>query len=331
MLASIPPPPITSLHLGPVRVTVFGLVVAVAVLVGVSRHPPPVRTRGRRSGAGGPGARSPRIVVGFVGARLAYVATNTGRFQGRWLEVFAVWQGGLALFGGLTFGTLTAIWLVRRFQGDLGAFAGAAAIGVPLAQAIGRPADYFSQELYGTPSTLPWAVQVPERFRPAAYADAATFHPAFFYEALWSLATVGVLLWLERRGVLRRGQLFLGYLVAYGARPVRAGAAADRHDLPPAGHLPQRLGRRRPGARRHRRTRPPAPTSGPRSRPGRVARCARRPLIPALPITDLEPEMSTPTTATVQVTYVTAPGVPLLRPRPHGAGRDRRAGPAGGA
>jgi prolipoprotein diacylglyceryltransferase len=108
------------------------------------------------------------------------------------------------------------IWLVRRFWGDLGAFAGAAAIGVPLAQAIGRPADYFSQELYGTPSTLPWAVQVPERLRPAAYADVATFHPAFFYEALWSLATVGVLLWLDRRGVLRRGELFLGYLVAYG-------------------------------------------------------------------------------------------------------------------
>jgi prolipoprotein diacylglyceryl transferase len=193
MLASIPPPPITSLHLGPVRVTVFGLAVAIAVLMGVSV------TRRRYERAGGdPGLVDrvlfPAILVGFVGARLAYVATNTGRFQGRWLEVFAVWQGGLALFGGLTFGTLTAIWLIRRFQGDLGAFAGAAAIGVPLAQAIGRPADYFSQELYGTPSTLPWAVQVPERFRPAAYADAATFHPAFFYEALWSLATVGVLL-----------------------------------------------------------------------------------------------------------------------------------------
>lgn len=215
MLASIPPPPVTELHLGPVRLTVFGLVVAVAVLVGVHV------TRRRYERAGGDPelvdrVLFPAIVVGFVGARLAYVVTNTGRFQGRWLEVFAVWQGGLALFGGLTFGTLTAIWLVRRYQADLGTFAGAAAIGVPLAQAIGRPADYFSQELYGTPSSLLWAVDVPERFRPAAYADASTFHPAFFYEALWSLATVGVLLWLERRGVLRRGQLFLGYLVAYG-------------------------------------------------------------------------------------------------------------------
>jgi prolipoprotein diacylglyceryl transferase len=215
MLASIPPPPITEVHLGPVRLTVFGLVVAVAVLVGLHV----TRRRYERDG-GDPELVDrvllPAILVGFVGARLAYVVTNTGRFQGRWLEVLAVWQGGLALFGGLTFGTLTALWLVRRHQADLGAFAGAAAIGVPLAQAIGRPADYFSQELYGTPSTLPWAVEVPERFRPAAYADAATFHPAFFYEALWSLMTVVVLLWLERRGLLRRGQLFLGYMVAYG-------------------------------------------------------------------------------------------------------------------
>jgi prolipoprotein diacylglyceryl transferase len=215
VLASIPPPSITSLHVGPLRLTVFGLGVAIALLVGVSV------TRRRYEHTGGDPelvdrVLFPAILVGFVGARLGYVATNTGRFQGRWLEVFAVWQGGLALFGGLTFGTLTAVWLVRRFQGDLGTFAGAAAIGIPLAQAVGRPADYFSQELYGTPSALPWAVEVPERFRPAAYADATTFHPAFFYEALWSLATVGVLLWLERRGVLRRGQLFFGYLVAYG-------------------------------------------------------------------------------------------------------------------
>ncbi len=70
--------------------------------------------------------------------------------------------------------------------------------------------------MFDTPSTLPWAVEIPEGLRPVAYAEAATFHPAFLYEALWSLATVGVLLALERRGILGRGRLLFGYLVAYG-------------------------------------------------------------------------------------------------------------------
>jgi len=214
-LASIPAPPLTELHLGPVRVTLFGVVVALALLVGIT-----VIRRRYEAAGGDPDLADrillPAVLAGFVGARAGYVLTNTDRFAGRWLDVLAVWQGGLVLFGGLTVGVLTAIWLIRRHGADLGAFAGAAAIGIPLAQALGRPADYFSQELFGTPSTLPWAVEVPERFRPAAYLDAATFHPAFLYEALWSLATVGVLLLLERRGTLRRGRLLFGYFVAYG-------------------------------------------------------------------------------------------------------------------
>lgn len=215
VLASIPAAPITELHLGPVRVTLFGLTVALAILAGSS-----VLQRRYRAAGGDPDLVDrvllPAIAAGFVGARLGYILTHTGRYEGRWWSVFAVWEGGLALFGGLTIGTLTAIALVRRFDGDLGVFAGAAAIAIPLAQALGRPADYFSQELYGTPSTLPWAVEVPPAFRPEGYADALTFHPAFFYESLWSLATVAVLLLLERRGVLVRGRLFLGYLLAYG-------------------------------------------------------------------------------------------------------------------
>jgi prolipoprotein diacylglyceryl transferase len=215
MLASIPVPPITELHLGPLRVTMFGIVVALAVLAGITV------TRRRYQAAGGDPEVAERILLsavllGFVGARAGYVLTHTDRFAGRWLDVLAVWHGGLVLFGGLTVGMLTAVWLARRHGADLGAFAGAAAIGIPLAQALGRPADYFSQELFGTPSTLPWAVEIPERLRPAPYLDAATFHPAFLYEALWSLATVGVLLVLERRGILNRGRLLYGYLVAYG-------------------------------------------------------------------------------------------------------------------
>lgn len=157
MLASIPAPPITEFHLGPLRVTLFGIVVAVALLAGITV------TRRRYQAAGGDTdlvdrILLPAILAGFVGARAGYVLTHTDRLAGRWLDVLAVLHGGLVLFGGLTVGMRTAIWLIRRHGADLGAFAGAAAIGIPLAQALGRPADCLSQELFGTPSTLPWAV-----------------------------------------------------------------------------------------------------------------------------------------------------------------------------
>ena len=93
----------------------------------------------------------------------------------------------------------------------------AAAIGIPLAQGIGRWGNYFNQELFGTPSDLPWAVEIAERFRPAEYIDSATFHPAFLYESLWNLAIViPLVLWVEKRFDLRRGNLFLVYVITYG-------------------------------------------------------------------------------------------------------------------
>ncbi len=215
VVGSIPPPPITTVPVGPLRVHVFGIVVALAVYAGWTV----TRRLYRRSG-GDPDAIDqvllPAVLAGFAGARLGYVATNLDRYRGQWLDVLMVRQGGLALFGGLIVGTGVAILMARRHRLDVAAFADAAAIGVPLAQAIGRTADYFSQELYGTPSDLPWAVWVPEAARPAVFADASTFHPAFFYESLWSLATVAALLWVSRRGLLPRGRLFVAYAAAYG-------------------------------------------------------------------------------------------------------------------
>lgn len=215
VVGSIPPPPFTKVPLGPFHVHVFGIVVATAVFAGWTV------TRRRYVRSGGDRDALDRVmfaavIAGFVGARLGYVATNLDRYQGQWVDVLMVRQGGLVLFGGLIVGTSVAVFMARRNDLDLPTFADAAAIGVPLAQAIGRPADYFSQELYGTPSELPWAVQVPEGARPSAFAEASTFHPAFFYESLWSLATVGVLLWVARRGLLPRGRLFLAYAAAYG-------------------------------------------------------------------------------------------------------------------
>ena len=157
------------------------------------------------------------VLLGFAGARLAYVSTHLDRYEGRPWAVLFVWEGGLALFGGITAGALTAVVLLRRRGYDVWRFADAVAVGLPVAQAIGRWGNYVNQELFGTPSDLPWAVEIDPANRPAAFADAATFHPTFLYESLWNLlVVVPAILVLERRGLLPKGAAIGVYLVLYG-------------------------------------------------------------------------------------------------------------------
>jgi prolipoprotein diacylglyceryl transferase len=133
------------------------------------------------------------------------------------LGILRVWEGGLALYGGLTFGTVALIVLVRRWGGDLPAFFDGVAPAVPVAQAFGRLGNYFNQELYGTPTTLPWALEVDPDRRVAQFAEFSTFHPTFAYEALWNLALAAALIWIGKRGLLRRGSLGFVYAMGYGA------------------------------------------------------------------------------------------------------------------
>ena len=214
--ASIPSPPFNTIPIGPFEIHIYGLLIGLGVILAmtitVNRY---TQTEEGRQDL-------ERILVwavilGFLGARLAYVSTHLQRFEGEWWKVIAIWEGGLALFGGLTVGTLTAVILIRRQGGDPWRLMDAAAVGIPLAQGIGRWGNYFNQELFGTPSDLPWAVEIAPAFRPDAYPDAATFHPTFLYESLWNLAIViPLLLWMERNVKLPKGGLFLVYAALYG-------------------------------------------------------------------------------------------------------------------
>jgi len=217
MFASIPSPKTNILELGPLDIHYYGLMIGLGVVLAIM-----VTTR-RYERLGGDASIAEKLLVwavvaGVLGARLAYVLPRFERVteDGFW-RVFAIWEGGLALYGGLTAGVIIGVWMFRHNHGDIPAILDAAAIGIPLAQGIGRWGNYFNQELFGTPSDLPWAVEIAERFRPTEYADAATFHPVFLYESLWNLAVViPLLLWVERRFGLRRGNLFLVYVMLYG-------------------------------------------------------------------------------------------------------------------
>ncbi len=214
VLAYFPPPPTNGFHIGPLFFHFYGLAIAIGVLCAfwlarkrwqdLGRDPGEIEIAGIWA-----------VVAGFVGGRLAYVSTHTGDFRGRWLHVFAIWEGGLALYGGLTLGILTGIYVAWRRRLPVLLALDAAIPGIPLAQAFGRWGNYFNQELFGTPTKVPWALEVEQAHRPAKYQAFATFHPTFLYESIWDLVIVGTLLWLSARHKLRTGSIVLCYLAMY--------------------------------------------------------------------------------------------------------------------
>lgn len=214
--ASIPSPPTDIIELGPLTIHFYGILIGIGVVVAA------IVTQRRYERFGGDPTILDSVIlwtvlIGFAGARLAYISTHTTRFAGRWYAVFFVWEGGLALFGGLTAGAIAAIYMLRKHNGSFPMFADAIAVGLPLAQAIGRFGNYFNQELFGTPLSLPWGLEIDRGHRPAQYVDFETFHPTFLYEALWNvLVTVPVILYLERKDKLAPGARFPVYMIVYG-------------------------------------------------------------------------------------------------------------------
>lgn len=126
-----------------------------------------------------------------------------------------IWSGGLSIFGAVLGGALGIILYTRRHKLDVLSWLDIGAVVVPLGQAIGRWANYVNEELYGTPTDLPWGITISNP--PPEYADATKFHPLFLYESLWNFLTVGVLLtvWLRWRHRLKKGDILLMYLIMY--------------------------------------------------------------------------------------------------------------------
>lgn len=157
------------------------------------------------------------VPSGIVGARVFHVLTHLQDYtwQDPW-EVFRLWEGGLAIFGGLLGGALGAWYACHRRGIPLPALADALVPGIAVGQAFGRWGNYFNQEIYGTPTSLPWGLRIDPENRPAAYPEAETFHPTFLYESTWSLLTAAVVVWADRKFHLGHGRAFALYLAMYG-------------------------------------------------------------------------------------------------------------------
>jgi prolipoprotein diacylglyceryl transferase len=213
-LAFIPSPPANGFHVGPLFVHAYGLAYVVAVLAAVALTTRLWEARGGRRELvqevalwGFPG--------GLVGGRLYHVVTSWNEVPPHWWGPFAVWKGGLGIWGGIAGGTLAGLLVLRRRRADIPAFMDVAAPGILVAQAIGRIGNWFNQELFGGPTTLPWALRIDPAHRPRGYAQFATFHPTFLYELVWNLALAAVLVWLWRRRSVRAPGLFALYVAGY--------------------------------------------------------------------------------------------------------------------
>ena len=218
-LLSIPSPAQGVWHLGPFPVRAYALCIIAGVIAAVWLGERRWVARGGRSGEVTDIALW-AVPFGLVGARVYHVITDHALYFGAgrdpW-EAFAVWNGGLAIWGAIAGGMLGAWIATRRMRIRLRPLADALAPGLLLAQALGRWGNYFNQELFGRPTSLPWGLEIDAAHRPPGYEDAATFHPTFLYECLWNLGALGIVLWLDRRLRLGFGRCFALYVMLYCA------------------------------------------------------------------------------------------------------------------
>lgn len=242
-LQFIPSPPQGVWHLGPIALRAYaGFIIAgivIAVWWGGRRYV----TRG-----GKPGRIADLAVFavpfGLIGGRLYHVITDHELYFGPgrnpW-RALAIWEGGLGIWGAIALGAVGIWWGCRHYKIPMAPVADALAPGIVVAQAIGRLGNYFNQELFGSPTTVPWALQVyvrtpnggpstgqfavdacefPTEYikaNPEVLCGAGTYHPTFLYELLWNLAVAALIVWADKRFRLGGGRVFALYVAGYTA------------------------------------------------------------------------------------------------------------------
>jgi prolipoprotein diacylglyceryl transferase len=227
VLASIPSPPSNAFTIGPLTIHYYALCIIAGIVVAV------LLTNHRLTKRGAEpwiviDIAIPAVILGIIAARFYHVFTHPNDYFGAghntWNpfepgSIWAIWEGGIAIYGALIGGAIGAWigcrWAKIRFW----SFADALAPGLLLAQAFGRFGNWFNHELFGLPTDVPWGLEISSDNSafPPGLAEGTLFHPTFLYEVIWNALGVVVLLWLGRKLTMQWGKLFAVYLIWYSA------------------------------------------------------------------------------------------------------------------
>lgn len=230
-LASIPSPTISQFSIGPVTIHIYALCILLGIVLAVWI------TTGRWKKCGGNFDQILDITLvavpcGIIGARLYHIITTPERFfgeNGDWGEMFRIWNGGLGIWGGVALGALGAWAWCRHKNYPMALLADAIAPGLLVAQAVGRLGNWFNQELYGAPTTLPWGLKLNTEgsaigqsescYDGATCPSGTLFHPTFLYEMIWNLVGAALIVWIGSKVMnkLKAGSLFTMYIMWYTA------------------------------------------------------------------------------------------------------------------
>jgi prolipoprotein diacylglyceryl transferase len=220
-LAYIPSPSRSSFSVGPLVIHYYALMYLVGIAIAI------LMTRRRWQTVGG----DPDLVgevalwsvpAGIIGGRIYFDITTPMDIPHVWYGVFAVWDGGLGIWGGIALAAVVGLWRIRRAGANGALFMDAVAPALLVAQGIGRIGNYFNKELFGGPTSLPWGLEIPYQYRlaggiPVQDLNAKAFQPTFLYELIFDFALAGALIWLGHHRKIKPPGLFALYVFGYSA------------------------------------------------------------------------------------------------------------------
>ncbi|MDJ0690147.1 MAG: prolipoprotein diacylglyceryl transferase [Xenococcaceae cyanobacterium MO_188.B32] len=206
-------------EIGPIAIRWYGLLIASAVLIGVSLSQYLAKRRGVE-----PELLADLAIWLVIGAipcaRIYYVLFQWQEYVRRPEDIIAIWKGGIAIHGAIIGGTIATIIFARLNRVSLWQLLDLVVPSLALGQAIGRWGNFFNSEAFGRPTDLPWKLFIPPGNRPVEYLNYDYFHPTFLYESLWNILVFAILIclffWgLKQQERYKLGTMTLTYFIVY--------------------------------------------------------------------------------------------------------------------